>query len=146
MFGPDALPSRLPVPYFNAALTLHVSSASGWKLPLCRRCYPLPPVRPLLHDQVVWASRSSMEVLIELSHQAPGAPEGSWNSIGLAYFVLVSRSTDRTAAAEVPGLEPQTDREHELFEQGQVGAEDGGVRDGGGDSLDQPPTNPSPHT
>lgn len=41
---------------------------------------------------------------------------------GLARFVLVARTPDRTAAADVPVLLPQTPRERELFEQGQVGA------------------------
>ncbi|GLC70567.1 hypothetical protein PLESTF_001009500 [Pleodorina starrii] len=68
--------------------------------------------------QVVWSGRSSMEVMIELSHQSPGAPPGNWDFIGVAFFVLVSRSLDRTAAAEVPVLVPETQRERELFEQG----------------------------
>ncbi|EFJ49462.1 hypothetical protein VOLCADRAFT_117261 [Volvox carteri f. nagariensis] len=70
--------------------------------------------------QVVWAGRSSMEVMIELSHQAPGADPNQWNFIGLAFFVLVARTPDRTAAAEVPLLVPETSREMELFEQGKV--------------------------
>ncbi|GIL91009.1 hypothetical protein Vretifemale_18702 [Volvox reticuliferus] len=70
--------------------------------------------------QVVWAGRSSMEVMIELSHQAPGSPPDEWRFIGLAFFVLVARTLDRTAAAEVPALVPETQREKELFEQGKV--------------------------
>ncbi|KAG2435700.1 hypothetical protein HXX76_006899 [Chlamydomonas incerta] len=76
----------------------------------------------LSHDlrmagQVVWAGRSSMEVLIELSRRE--CSQQAWTFIGLARFVLVARTPDRTAAADVPALVPQSDRERELFEQGQ---------------------------
>ncbi len=47
---------------------------------------------------------------------------------GLARFVLVARTPDRTAAADVPALVPHSAREKELFEQGQVGAGPGAVR------------------
>ncbi|GIL57596.1 hypothetical protein Vafri_12790 [Volvox africanus] len=70
--------------------------------------------------QVVWSGRSSMEVMIELSHQAPGSRPDEWRFIGLAFFVLVARTLDRTAAAEVPALVPETQREMELFEQGKI--------------------------
>eukprot|EP00198_Chlamydomonas_reinhardtii_P002737 XP_001692073.1 predicted protein [Chlamydomonas reinhardtii] len=76
----------------------------------------------LSHDlrmagQVVWAGRSSMEVLIELSRRE--SSQQAWTFLGLARFVLVARTPDRTAAADVPVLLPQTPRERELFEQGQ---------------------------
>ncbi|GFR48797.1 hypothetical protein Agub_g10747 [Astrephomene gubernaculifera] len=77
----------------------------------------------LAHDlrmagQVVWAGRSSMEVLIEVSYQLPGAAQ--WNYMGRAFFVLVARTPDRKRAAEIPALTVQTARERELFMQGQL--------------------------
>ncbi|KAG2501728.1 hypothetical protein HYH03_000228 [Edaphochlamys debaryana] len=71
--------------------------------------------------QVVWAGRSSMEVRIELySCDRRSSPPDVWNFIGLAYFVFVSRTPDRTAAADVPPLTPRTEREKALFEAGKA--------------------------
>ncbi|KXZ55714.1 hypothetical protein GPECTOR_2g1264 [Gonium pectorale] len=70
--------------------------------------------------EVVWAGRSSMEVLIELASWEHDARRPQWHFVGVARFVLVVRTPDRTSAASVPALVPQTERERALFEQGKV--------------------------
>ncbi len=71
--------------------------------------------------QVIWVGRSSMQVQVELSRRdGAGGPGRPWTFIGFAVFVLVARTSDRTAGAQVPPLVPRTARERELFECGKV--------------------------
>lgn len=62
-----------------------------------------------------------MQVQVELSRRdGAGGPGRPWTFIGFAVFVLVARTPDHTAGAQVPPLVPRTARERELFECGKV--------------------------